>query len=76
MNAVANAIKPTRACLPQAQHLARVHCPISWPEGDRCLNCHEMFPCTTYSWAFDALIDAGWSTTEVLALDARTGPWS
>ncbi|WP_144120955.1 hypothetical protein [Catellatospora sichuanensis] len=65
-----------RTRLPQAEHVARVHCPISWPEGDRCLNCHEMFPCTAYGWAFDVLVDAGWSPTDVQALDARTGPWS
>lgn len=64
------------ASLLYAKHVARVHCPISWPEGDRCINCHQMFPCDAFGWAFDVLTDAGWSRTDIHALDVRTGPWS
>lgn len=54
----------------------RTHCPIEWPEGGRCLNCCLQFPCTTYGWAFDVLADAGWTASQIDALDVRTGPWS
>jgi hypothetical protein len=59
-----------------AKHVVRVHCPIAWPEGDRCLNCHQRFPCSTYGWAVEVLADAGWSAAAIEALDVRTGPWS
>ena len=59
-----------------AKHVARVHCPISWPPGERCLNCHQSYPCHAFGWAFDVLADAGWSATAIHALDVRTGPWS
>ncbi|GAA1396742.1 hypothetical protein ACFQZ4_11905 [Catellatospora coxensis] len=62
--------------LASAKQIARVHCPIEWPEGDLCLNCHQRFPCAAYSWAFDVLADAGWSAEQIEGLDVRTGPWS
>lgn len=59
-----------------AKQVARVHCPIAWPQGNRCLNCHQLFPCTAFGWAFDVLADAGWSAEQIKALDVRKGPWS
>jgi hypothetical protein len=59
-----------------AMQIARVHCPIAWPQGDRCLNCHQHFPCSAFGWAFDVLADAGWNAEQIKALDVRTGPWS
>lgn len=60
----------------RAMHAARTHCPISWPEGDRCLNCAAEFPCDFYKVAVAELTEAGWSDEEISRLDQRTGPWS
>lgn len=60
----------------RAQQIVRVHCPISWPHGKRCLNDHLPFPCAAYGWAFDVLTDAGWTAEQIAELDERTGPWS
>jgi len=59
-----------------AQLAIRVHCPISWPEGTRCLNCRAEYPCSIRRWAAAALFAAGWSATQIEALDLRTGAWS
>jgi len=59
-----------------AMHAVRTHCPIEWPQGSRCLNCRAPFPCSTYGWAFDVLVNAGWNASQIDALDSRTGPWS
>jgi hypothetical protein len=56
--------------------VARVHVPIPWPEGLRCLNDGGPFPCDGYRWAFHVLKCAGWHEHQIDALDMRTGPWS
>jgi hypothetical protein len=66
----------TEEDLKVAQLAVRVHCSISWPEGDRCLNCHELHPCASFRWSTAALIAAGWSEAQIQALDLRTGAWS
>lgn len=58
-----------------AKLAARVHCPIRWPEGAQCNNCQAPFPCMIYRWAYALLERAGWSDTQILALDTRVGPW-
>lgn len=42
---------PTEPDVSLAGHLIRTHCPIDWPEGRRCLNCHNKFPCHSNEWA-------------------------
>ena len=59
-----------------AKYAIRVHCPISWPEGQRCLNCQRMFPCPTFECGFEVLTAAGWTEDDIARLDTRTGPWS
>jgi hypothetical protein len=59
-----------------AQLAIRVHCSISWPDGNRCLNCHELHPCASFRWGAAALVAAGWSDGQIQALDLRTGAWS
>lgn len=59
-----------------AAYAIRVHCSISWPEGSRCLNCHQLFPCETHRLAYETLVDDGWTDLQIEALDQRTGPWS
>ena len=59
-----------------AAQLLRVHVPIAWPEGARCLNDGGPFPCATYGWAHAVLVGAGWHELQIKSLDTRTGPWS
>lgn len=59
-----------------AEYAIRTHCPIDWPEGRRCLNCHRQHPCPVYERAHGVLTAAGWSEDEISKLDIRTGPWS
>lgn len=67
------------SCWPYAHgaaYAARVHVPISWPEGNRCLNDGGAWPCPAYQWAQRVLLDAGWQQFQIKSLDRRTGPWS
>jgi hypothetical protein len=64
------------ARLTYAEHVARVHCPISWPEGEHSLNCYRLvFRAPFYGWAFGVLVNAGWNVSQIDTLDARTGAW-
>jgi hypothetical protein len=66
----------TESDISQAEHLIRTHCPIDWPQGRRCLNCANSFPCPVNLWAYELLTAAGRSEEQILRLDSRTGPWS
>lgn len=59
-----------------ANRVVRLHCPITWPDHIRCLNCQQRFPCQSYTWAVVTLAGAGWNEDEINALDKRTGPWA
>ncbi|HCT75233.1 MAG TPA: hypothetical protein DGG94_01225 [Micromonosporaceae bacterium] len=59
-----------------AEVAVRVHCAISYPDGDRCLNCGPVHPCETYEWGRGLLLSAGYTDGQIRELDTRTGPWS
>ncbi|MEU8075153.1 hypothetical protein AB0B31_06860 [Catellatospora citrea] len=71
-----NTPQPVRPGEVAAAHAVRTHCAIDYPNGPRCLNCHARFPCDTHVAAVELLLDAGWDDDAIMALDARTGPWS
>jgi hypothetical protein len=54
----------------------RVHCRIDYPAGAQCLSCANRFPCDMHMWARDVLLDAGWTSPEIDALDVRSSVWS
>lgn len=62
--------------LEAAKLATRVHCAISWPEGPRCNNCSNPHPCPVYAWGESTLVEAGWTPSQIDALDSRTGAWS
>lgn len=59
-----------------AKWILRTHCPIAWPEGDRCLNCAESHPCRSHQWGRKVLGEAAWTEADIASLDARSGAWS
>lgn len=78
MTGIIEATRPLAdlAHVSMAQHVIRVHCAIEWPDGLRCLNCHQPYPCQANPWATSQLHASGWTTDQIEALDIRTGPWS
>jgi hypothetical protein len=69
-------LTPTEGDVSVARLVVRVHCPIEWPAGVRCLNCSTPFPCELSRWGQATLFDAGWTHEQVNALDGRAGAWS
>ncbi|HCT77031.1 MAG TPA: hypothetical protein DGG94_12460 [Micromonosporaceae bacterium] len=68
--------QPSASDVRLARYLIRTHCPIDWPQGQRCLNCHNNFPCQSHQWGHGVLTLAGWPEDQISKLDVRTGPWS
>lgn len=54
--------------LDYGRRAAVVHVPQSWPDGARCHNCHEVYPCRIALWGMTLLRARGWDYDSVVRL--------